>query len=189
MEPFSQVLAEITAALSRVGIHYAIGGSVASSARGVWRATLDVDLVAAMRPSQARDLVAALGPGWYADAEMMRSAIQSGRSFNLIHTGLAHKVDIFPATEDFHLAQLERATTMPLGAGQVPCSVTTAEDILLAKLRWYRDGGEVSDRQWNDIIGLITTSQSLDSAYLQLWAERLRVSDLLEKARADAQPL
>ncbi len=189
MDPLSQVLAEITAALDRAKIRYAVGGSVASGARGVWRSTLDVDLVAAIRPAQTNDLVAALGPSWYADPEMIRDAIQAGRPFNVIHKGLAHKVDVFPATDDFHLAQLERATTIPLGAAEVPCSVTSAEDILLAKLRWYRDGGEVSDRQWNDIVGLITTSRSLDDAYLQLWSARLRVSDLLEKAKADAQAL
>jgi len=59
MEPLSQVLAEIRAALDRVGIRYAVGGSVAFSARGVWHSTLDVGLVAAIRPGQAHDLVAA----------------------------------------------------------------------------------------------------------------------------------
>jgi hypothetical protein len=187
MEPLSQVLAEITAALDRAGIRYAVGGSVASSARGVWRSTLGVDLVAAIRPTQAQDLAAALGPDWYADAEMMSSAIEAGRSFNVIHTRLAHKVDIFPATEDFHSAQLERATVVPVGAAMVPCAVATTEDILLAKLRWYRDGGETSDRQWNDIVGLISANASLDFAYLRQWAGRLDVTRLLEKAQADAQ--
>jgi hypothetical protein len=70
--------------------------------------------------------------------------------------------------------------------GVSPCRVTTAEDILLAKLAWYRSGGEVSDRQWNDIVGLLTANISLDSAYLQHWAARLGVTDLLEKAQADA---
>ena len=189
MEPLSQVLAEITAALDRVGIRYAVGGSVASSARGVWRSTLDVDLVAAIRPEQAYDLLAALGAGWYADAEMIRSAIQSGRSFNVIHMALAHKVDIFPATADFHFAQLDRATVVRLGVDKVHCSVATSEDILLAKLRWYLDGGEASDRQWNDIVGLIRTNASLDLAYLHLWAARLGVTRLLAKAQSDAQAL
>ena len=189
MDPLSQVLAEITEALDRLGIRYAIGGSVASSARGVWRSTLDVDLVAEIRHSQAGDLVAALGTTWYADPEVIRTAIQAGRSFNVIHTLLAYKVDIFPATKEFHLAQLDRATKLPLGAGRIPCMVTSAEDILLAKLCWYRDGGEVSERQWNDIVGLISTSPSLDVADLRLWAARLGVTWLLEKARADAQPL
>ena len=33
--------------------------------------------------------------------------------------------------------------------------VTTAEDIVLVKLKWYRLDGEVSDRQWSDILGML----------------------------------
>jgi hypothetical protein len=186
MDPFSQVLSDVTRALQRNGIRYAIGGSVASSVRGVWRTTFDVDLVAAIRPVQAQQFADTLGPDWYADASMIRNAIESGRSFNIIHTRLAYKVDIFPAGEDFHVAQLDRATTVPIGAESVPCLVTSAEDILLAKLRWYRDGGQNSERQWNDIAALISSNSSLDAAYLREWATRLGVTDLLEKARADA---
>ncbi|MCE7873310.1 hypothetical protein DYH09_23445 [bacterium CPR1] len=59
--------------------------------------------------------------------------------------------------------------------------------MLLAKLRWYRMGGEVSDRQWRDILGiLLVQAESLDPAYLEHWAERLGVLDLLEKARQQA---
>jgi hypothetical protein len=77
------------------------------------------------------------------------------------------KVDVFPATGEFHRTQLERATVLRLGEDKVPCAVTTAEDILLAKLRRYADGGEVPDRQWNDIVGLLATNEDLDNSYLE----------------------
>jgi len=67
--------------------------------------------------------------------------------------------------------------------------VTTAEDILLAKLRWYADGGRVSDRQWNDIGGILEQNPNLDWDYVNSWAARLGVTDLLEEARADSQLL
>jgi len=187
MDTFSQVLAEVTAALDKAGIRYAIGGSVASGARGIWRNTHDVDILAAIRPVQIRAFADALGKDWYADDDMMRSAILSGRSFNVIQIRLAWKVDIFPATEEFHMTQLERASIIAVGAAKVPCSVTSTEDILLAKLRWYRDGGHTSKNQWDDAINLIATNNQLDSAYLQQWAARLGVADLLEKAQADAR--
>jgi len=185
MEPLSQILSEVTSALDRIGIRYAVGGSVASSVRGIYRSTLDVDLVAEIVPQGAEALEAALGPEWYADAHEIRRAIKAGRSFNLIHTRLAFKVDIFPAYREFHLAQLERATIVPLGEG-VPCRVASAEDILLAKLCWYRDGGCVSERQWDDIAGLLAVNPDLDRTYLDEWTVRLGVADLLEKARAEA---
>jgi hypothetical protein len=177
----------IKSAFERLGIRYVVGGSLASSARGIWRSTLDVDLVAAIHPAQAGALVKALGADWYADADMIRHAIQAGRSFNIIHIGFAQKVDVFPATGAFHDTQLDRATIAPVGLDGVPCPVATAEDILLAKLRWYRDGGEVSDRQWNDITGLIATNAALDFDYTRTWAARLRVEDLLDRAIADVE--
>ena len=182
MDPLSETLAAITQALDGLKIRYAVGGSMASSVRSIWRSTMDVDLVAAIWPAQVDELVTTLGSDWYADAGEMRRSIQAGRSFNLIHIRNALKVDIFPAREDFHQAQLDRATTVPLGLAEIPCAVATAEDILLAKLRWYRDGGEVSDRQWNDIAGIIATNPNLDADYLQLWAARLGVSGLLQRA-------
>lgn len=192
MDPLSESLSLIRTALERLGIRYAVGGSVASSTRGIWRSTVHVDLVAAIQPAQAEALAEALSADWYADPAMIRRAVQQGRSFNVIHIRSAQKVDIFPARDDFHRAELARATVVPLGAEGIPCPVATTEDILLAKLQWYRDGGEVSDRQWYDITGLIATNQSLDLGYLRSWAARLAVEDLLAKAFDDAaadQPL
>jgi len=185
MDPLTETLSLIKAALERLGMRYVVGGSVASSARGIWRSTLDVDLVVAIKAAQADALAEALGPEWYADSEMIRRAIQQRRSFNVIYIRYAQKVDIFPATKEFHEAQLERATVIPLGAGRIPCPVATAEDILLAKLQWYRMGGEVSERQWSDVAGILAVAPDLDAAYLRTWAARLGVEDLLDKAVAD----
>jgi hypothetical protein len=149
---------------------------------------MDIDVVAIIVAPQTERLARELGPEWYADPDQMRDAIAARRAFNVIHIPFANKVDIFPATDDFHLSQLERATHAPLAylgdSTQYP--VATAEDILLAKLRWYREGGEVSERQWYDIQGILSTSPTLDLAYTHSWAARLRVEDLLAKALAEA---
>ena len=186
MDPLSGTLREITAALNRLGIRYAIGGSIASSARSIWRTTLDVDVVAAIAPSQAEMLAQSLGKDWYVPVDEARRSIEAGRSFNVIHMRNALKVDIFPAHEMFHHTQLSRATVLWLADEGVPCAVTTAEDILLAKLRWYADGGQTSDRQWSDITGILVQNPNLDWAYVDSWAAHLHVVDLLERARADS---
>ena len=65
-------------------------------------------------------------------------------------------------------------------AGAVP--IATAEDILVAKLDWYTAGGEVYERQWSDILGILAANSGLDLTYARTWAARLRVDHLLDRA-------
>lgn len=61
--------------------------------------------------------------------------------------------------------------------------VYTPEDILLQKLRWFRLGGGVSDRQWRDVRGIVAVQGNrLDRAYLRRSAIVIGVEDLLERA-------
>ena len=61
--------------------------------------------------------------------------------------------------------------------------VKSAEDTRLRKLQRYRFGGEVSDRQWSDVTGIVRTQgERLDREYLRRWSETLGVDDLLAPA-------
>lgn len=178
------------AALDRLAVPYAVVGSVASSARGSYRATEDIDLLARISAQQAGQLAVALGKDWYADADQIRDAVSSGRAFNVIYIPFSQKVDVFPVKDDFSLAQLEHATKLPLpalGSG-VEYLVSSSEDIVLAKLQWYRAGGETSERQWTDILRVIAATPKMDWAYVESWAPRLGVAALLARARAAASP-
>jgi hypothetical protein len=65
--------------------------------------------------------------------------------------------------------------------------IHSSEDILLQKLLWYRQGGEVSDRQWRDAIAILLVQGSrLDRAYLTATASLIAVPDLLERALLQA---
>jgi hypothetical protein len=175
--------------LRKLNIEHTVVGSVASSAHGIERSTVDTDLLARIKVFHANRLSADLGNDWYADPDQMRAAIESQRSFNLIHIPSGEKFDIFPAFEEFHASELSRAIeyVLPLADGPVRARVSSAEDVLLAKLRWYQAGGEVSDRQWNDITGILCINTGLDMEYVNGWAGRLGVSHLLAKAIADSQ--
>ncbi|SPE33352.1 conserved hypothetical protein [Candidatus Sulfopaludibacter sp. SbA6] len=183
----SDTLKFLAAALDQLGIPYLIGGSMASSARGIARATRDIDIVADIRLDQADRFAAALGPNWYVEPDQIRQALRAGRAFNVIYIPKSQKVDIFPAAGEFQAAQLERASKLPLTFLGIDAEypVASAEDILLAKLQWYRAGGEISDRQWSDITGILATNPAIDLDYTRSWAARLRVEDLLDKALAE----
>ncbi|TRZ89227.1 hypothetical protein D4R89_06395 [bacterium] len=176
-------------ALDALGVPYLIGGSLASAVHGVLRATLDTDLVADLRLEHAEPLARALGGTFYVDAESIREAVLHQRSFNVIHLETMFKVDVFVVKKwPFHHSQMERRLAQVIATDPDRTAyVATAEDTILAKLEWYRAGGDVSERQWRDVLGVMKVqADRLDLAYLRKWAAQLDVSDLLERAIKEA---
>ncbi len=182
-----EALAPLAAVLDALGVSYYVGGSIASSLHGVPRSSVDVDLVAALRAEHAAGLAHALERDYYLDEGRVRDAVARQRSFNVIHLATMLKVDVFVAKQrPFDAEALRRASPREVAEGTGDAfRVASAEDILLAKLEWYRAGDETSERQWADVLGLLRVQgERLDSAYLRHWAATLGVSDLLERARA-----
>src|SRR5437016_6000908 len=91
------VLFKVINVLDELAIPYVIGGSYASSAHGFARATMDIDILAAIRPEQAAAFAEKLEPEFYADDHAIRRAAVTKRSFNIIHVETAFKVDVFVA--------------------------------------------------------------------------------------------
>lgn len=83
---------------------------------------------------------------------------------------------------------MARRQALPIpGDPEVHLQIASPEDTILQKLLWYRKGGEVSERQWSDILGVIKVQgRALDLAYLEEWAQRSRVDDLLARAFTDS---
>lgn len=179
---------KVTETLECLGIHYVVCGSLASSAHGMVRTTMDADMIADMGMDDVNPLVDLLQEEYYIDAEMIHSAIEHRSSFNIIHLETMFKVDIFiPKQRPFDHNQLARRQETALGEEQAKFYILTPEDTILAKLDWYCLGGEVSDRQWRDILGVLIIQRGrLDLAYLRQSALQLGVADLLEKAMDEA---
>lgn len=177
-------LKQLLEVLDTLQVRYFICGSVASSIHGVPRLTNDIDLVADLVHSQIAALAAALKAEFHADEETMLAAVRKGRGFNLIHYASSHKFDIFPLLGDaFQRAQFARRSPQPAPMLGLTIPVSSAEDTLLSKIEWFRAGGEVSDRQWNDIISVVRVQAGkLDLDYLRQWAGYLHVEGLLERA-------
>lgn len=110
--------------------------------------------------------------------------------FNVLHFATGYKVDIFVRGDsDYDRVSLQRSVARPLDEGTDPrlFPIATPEDILLRKLQWYRSGGEASERQWRDVIGVLRVQRGgLDVEYLRRWATVLGVDDLLQGAQRDA---
>ncbi len=127
----------------------------------------------------------ALQDEFYLDDEMIAETIRHHSSFNIIHRETMFKVDVFiPYPRPFLHSQFNRSQSQTfLFKTEVSAKFASPEDTILAKLEWYRLGGEVSERQWRDILGVLKTrADALDLGYLQKWADELEVKDLLERA-------
>ena len=179
------VTLRIAEVLDDLEVRWFLGGSLASSIHGIPRATLDADIVADLQAPLVSAFLRALGKDWYMEEQSVRDAIRNRSCFNLIHLGSAMKVDIFvPKLRRFEGGQFSRALRIPVAEGStIRIPVCSAEDIVLAKLEWYRAGGELSDRQWGDILSVLrVNAKNLDFEGMRERAIELAVSDLLASA-------
>ncbi len=170
----------------RLGVVYAVGGSVAGIAHGYTRFTMDIDVVADLKSEQVKTFVADLEKAnFYVDELMIRDAIKWRRSFNVFNEDTGVKIDVFISRgRAWDREMLARREMGYMGQDIEPAfAVESAEDYVLSKLSWYRDGGESSDRQWNDILSVLKVqSFGIDLDYLHKWALEIGVADLLERA-------
>jgi hypothetical protein len=188
LEPPIATIVRATQVLDALGITYCIGGSLASSFYGIPRATNDVDIVVALRHDQIKALVAALEADVMIDADAAE-AVAAQRSFNLIAFNSLDKVDLFVAPDQpWSRQQLLRRRMVSLSDEEASTiAFASPEDVVLSKLVWYRLGGEVSDRQWQDLLSvLMTQAATIDRAYLRTWANDLGVGHLLDRALAQS---
>ena len=180
----------VVKAFEKLGVPYYIGGSVASSAYGIARMTLDVDMVTVLAPENVSSFVEMLKANYYISEEMILDAIQRKSSFNIIHLETMLKVDIFISKDrpyNNEVFRRKRKERLDDEQGSAEVFLASSEDIILNKLDWYHLGGDISEQQWNDILGVIKVqSDLLDKKYLSHWATELGLSNLLAKAFRDA---
>jgi len=185
MSTQSEILLFVIDQLERLEIPYMLVGSFASNYWGRPRFTHDADMIVDIPASKAASLACALEADFCASSFVIEEAIAKRSHFNVIHLEQSFKVDFWMrrdelyAREDFYR---RRRVTM---FGR-PVWVNSPEDTILNKLRWYKIS-PVLDRQLQDALEVYEIQETdLDQAYLDKWAARLGVTDLLTRTRAEA---
>lgn len=184
-----EVIERLADVLDDLGICYAIGGSVASALYGTVRFTRDADISVQPFSPVADRLYELLKDDFYVSREAMEEALKSHGSFNIIHFETAFKIDLFiQGPSEFEGRLLDRRRPLRLvETSRRDVCVVSPEDIVLLKLRWFKETDCTSERQWNDVLGVLgVQGESLDFEYLMDTARKLGLEELLERARAEA---
>lgn len=176
------VLTRLTSALESAQVPYMLTGSVASSAHGTARSTHDIDIVIAPTPAQVLALMQQFAASdYYADEQQALEALGNRSQFNIIDHSTGWKVDfIIAENSEYGRTALARRMVIDIAGNAV--YVASAEDVLLAKLRWAKLGG--SERQLEDAAGIVSTQAgSLDVAYIARWVRELGLEEQWEAVR------
>ncbi len=179
-----ELLRSVVASLERHEIPYLVTGSIATIFYGEPRFTNDIDVVVLLTQSKLDRLVLDFPePEFYLDLEAAREAVAARRQFNLIQPSSGLKVDIIVVEEStFNQSRFERASRIR-PAPDYEASFASAEDVILMKLEYYRQGG--SDRHVRDILGVLAVQgNEIDRAYIFEWAGRLGLESFWDDIRA-----
>jgi hypothetical protein len=174
----TELLVDCLRRLEESGVAYMLVGSMAGNYWGVPRSTHNIDFVVEYDLDQVTNIVKAFEDDFFIQDISDKSGLRPPHQFNALDNRSAMKVDFFRvASDEYEFERFRRRQRISLF--DQPAWIATPEDVLLHKLRWYRMSP--SDRQLTDARGIFQVSgKELDRVYLDHWAERIKVSDLLE---------
>jgi hypothetical protein len=179
--PEGNPLAIFAPGLNALGTPWMAVGSIASSAYGERRSTLDLDVVAVLKKHTAVHFLSAFPEEDFycppAEVIEQESARTERGYFNLIHHHSVYKADIYVATEsafDRWAFQNRRALTV----GKTPVWLAPPEYVIVHKLEFYCEGG--SEKHLRDIRGMLLATD-VDRAFLE---KEIEIRGLEESWRA-----
>lgn len=176
------LLKEVASRLKNAGIEYMMTGSMAMALYSSPRMTRDIDIVVQISPGDAGKIVALFHDDFYIDEPGVRQAIRDRGMFNIIHNSSVIKIDfIVRKNEAYRVEEFSRRQIIPIEG--IPVTVVAPEDLILSKLVWVKLSD--SELQFRDVRQMMRSLEMLDGEYLEKWAEKLGVDDLLKKVRAN----
>ena len=178
-----EAILRVLSILQEFEIPYMIVGSYAASVYGFTRRTHDLDIVVVLDRESVPKLANSLCPEFYFDQQSALEAIERRDMVNAIHIDSGVKIDFWVLRADEY-SQVQFSRRVCTDFEGVSAYVASAEDTILSKLLWYRE--TPSERQLSDVRGILEVSKDrLDWRYLNEWAPRLSLEDLLGRIARD----
>lgn len=185
---FQAVLIPLVEVFRQLGVTYALTGSLVSSLYGMPRATMQLDLIAALEPLHGQLIGEQLALQYSFREDEVKTAIERKTSFVLMHIESFLKIVVsLPQPQVCVQGALERAHLLHLSDGLPSIPALSPEDMVILQLNQFKASGERADDIWYDLTGLLKVQRTgLDLSFLEKWAAICDVNSLLERAFTDA---
>lgn len=109
-------------------------------------------------------------------SELLQYVATTLERLHILHPSSGLKVDIIvPPDTPFNRSRFSR-TTHVKPSKDFTATFSSAEDVILKKMEYYREGG--SDKHLRDIASVMKLNNNLDLDYVARWAEQLDVIDI-----------
>ena len=179
------LLVQVAEILDDLKVPYFITGGISVLVWGRPRFTADIDVVVALKPGNIVDLEKAIrkvSPNGYIDRDAMIEALKQCGEFNFIEPDSGIKVDFWILSDsEFDKSRLKRRTKKKILDKNV--FFTSAEDLILIKLKWFKESE--SDRQRADIESILKITKQIDFSYLRTMAQKMNLLKVLEGILSD----
>lgn len=182
----TEALLAVAGSLEEAAIPYMIVGAFSSNFYGIPRSTQDGDMVLHLDETAWAKLPELLPQDIRLDPQSGFEMVTSTRKELLRVQGSLFEIELFHLTDDPHdQSRFSRRVKIEIGAGG-RVWLPTAEDVVIQKLRWFRQVKRSKDRE--DVLGVVQVQEgNLDWNYLRIWCDRHGTGELLEALRKEAE--
>jgi hypothetical protein len=176
-----EATAAVIDAFDALQIPYVLVGSLSASYYGIARSTQDADFVAQATPETVSSLLDRLEKVFQADRQMSFESVTAPGRYLLRQVDGTFAVELFLLSDDAHDQQrFARRCRRRILDRDV--SIPTAEDVIVAKLRWSHAGRRHKDvDDARDVIAV--QGNWIDWDYVNSWCDRHGTRELLDHVR------
>ncbi|KAF0134977.1 MAG: hypothetical protein FD145_358 [Candidatus Saganbacteria bacterium] len=174
-----KLLKHVAAKFDKLEIPYAITGALGSSFYGQPRTTHDFDIVVHLiaEKGKSKQIIKEFANDFYVSEEAIIDSLIHQTMFNIIHHDTGIKIDCWILKNDsFSRESFKRRKKENFSGSSL--FFLSPEDLILNKLLWYKESD--SEKQLKDIRGILEM-QKIDANYINKWAAKLKVADILKQ--------
>lgn len=175
-EDQKEILRDVIERFERLEIPYMLSGSMAMVCYAMMRMTNDIDIVIEVSQDDAERIIREFKDDYYVPQNRVRDSITHKFMFNLLHSEKIVKVDCVVRKDD-EFSKMAFSRRKKIEFTDFEVWTISREDLILSKLNWAKKSR--SEMQMRDVANIIRNGYDKD--YVNFWAEKLKVKDLLEE--------